>query len=654
MAAGVVIAVTVGVTAYGLIMGATLMHSQAEADHLMGWDRDSAADASTAAGYDFTGLASNIDEANATGHEVVAVANAFPLLPDNNDSYVWNDLVALYGDVDWSPILVAGSAPGPGEIAVNAQWASTARAEIGDTVVLQTWSTEADGVVAPFTFELMVSGITRSPFGAAGVSVYLPGGFVSWDDIPTLNQASTASADPTIGVPTINGVPTNVSVSVYGNGNWPWTEDLAASAYPNGGASSNPAAAILAIAGIGVGALLIGLFAMAFALGRAQAQARTKWVGTVRAMGATKRQVAWATMLESASVGVAAGLVGFVLGALGATAHLAIIASRIVKPMVLPIPGGYAAIAVGSVALAVVLSTVVGAVPAFWSARVSPTAALKPVNDVAEATVSRSVRVWPLAVTWLVALGIVAAGLAADMYSLVAIAVLFAGVVLLVTTIMLANEALRHSLPWRAKRMSQSQRRAVMVAGDAILARPRQSTVPAFVVALATAVYFALIGQLVASWSASEAQYARDVYTEPIGPNPYLTTWPIWGTFAVVTLICVAIAVATASVSARDAATREALGLTRQEGRLAAALQYLVAQAHGLALGLMGAVIAGTISIAIGMDYWFETVDDWIWPTLQLLVVMVAIAAFCAFIGATIVGAFAPKTAPLSRVEVSA
>ena len=64
--------------------------------------------------------------------------------------------------------------------------------------------------------------------------------------------------------------------------------------------------------------------------------------------------------------------------------------------------------------------------------------------------------------------------------------------VVLATSVVLANEALRRSLPWHAKRLSRSKRRAVLVAGDAILARPRQATVPAFIVAMATTVVIAL------------------------------------------------------------------------------------------------------------------------------------------------------------------
>ena len=65
------------------------------------------------------------------------------------------------------------------------------------------------------------------------------------------------------------------------------------------------------------------------------------------------------------------------------------------------------------------------------------------------------------------------------------------------------------------------------------------------------------------------------------------------GVSIVVTILCVVVGVATATVTAREAATREALGLTSAEGRAAGALQYLVAQAHGLGLGLVGGAIGG-------------------------------------------------------------
>ena len=645
LSAALVIAVTVAVAAYGALMALTFTNSQLEIDHFLGYDRDSAADASTFNGGDFEDIAPNVEEANAEGHDVVAVAYAWPTLRSANPYSSTTDLVALYGDVDWSTILVEGSAPEPGEIVVNAQWADENDVALGDTTRLAITSNGINTATDPYPSVLTprISGISRSPVGTSGIELYVPGGFVAWDDVPSLNQAASDRSDVT----------SAAGITVYGNGNWPWSETLALSATPNG-PSSSPALAIAIIAGIGTAALVIGLIAMAFALGRAQAQARTKWVGTVRALGATKRQVASASLLESAVVGVAAGVVGFLLGVSGTVVHLAIIASRVASPAIFAATAGYMAIAAGAVVLAILLALIVGAVPAFWSARVAPTAALKPATDLSDAKVSRDIKVWPLATAWLVSILLVAIGARGGLYGPLAIVTMLASLVIAVTTLMLAHEVLRRSLPWHARRMSRSARRAVMVAGDAILARPRQFTIPAFIVALSTTVTLSLFAQLAASWSA-EMSYQELVagYPDP-SPNPYIAPLPLLGVYAVVTLLCVAVAIATASVSAREAATREALGLTEPQGRLAAALQYLVAQGHGLALGLLGGGVGGMVTIALNMDNWRDTFDWWIGAVAGLFALATVIAGLFAVLGATIVSALAPRTAPLSRVEVSA
>lgn len=645
VSAAIVIAVTVGLAAYGAIMTLTLSHTQSEIDHLMGYDRETVADASTATGFVFENLAPSIDSANADGHEVVAVANAWLTLPDE-DAWAYNDLVALYGDVDWSTILIEGAAPQSGQIAVNAQWASEHGVELGDDLDPAIAAIDGNGSPSKVPLTLTVSGITRSPVGTAGVQIYVPSGFVAWEDVPVLNQVFY---DSTIAetVPDADG-DAPVGVTISGNGDWPWNLALATSANPYG-YSNNPPAAIAIIAGIGVGALLIGLVAMAFALGRAQAQARVKWLGTVRALGATKRQVAAASLLESAAIGATAGAAGYVLGVLAAAAHAAIIGGRVASPMIVRAPAGYVAVAVGALMLATLLALIVGAVPAFWAARVEPTAALKPVNDLSEATVSRHVTTWPLAAAWLASLVVSACGAIFGAEGFAVFPVVIAAVSLLVTSLMLAHEVLRRSLPWHARHMSRSARRPAMVAGDAILARPRQSTIPAFIVALATTIVVGLFAQLVVAWAISDAESGAVEF-----PNPYISPLLVGGVFVVVTFLCVVIAAATASVTSREAATREALGLSRSEGRAAAALQYLVAQTHGLALGLVGGLIAAAFMIPSGYSSAYSEFAIWWQDLLGLLALVIATAASCALVGATVAALAAPKTAPLSRVEVAA
>ena len=297
------------------------------------------------------------------------------------------------------------------------------------------------------------------------------------------------------------------------------------------------------------------------------------------------------------------------LGAAISTAHLWLIASRIESPMLLRAPTGYVAVAAAGLVLALVLALIVGAVPAFWASRVEPAAALKPVQDVTNVEVSRRVWVWPIAVVWAASLVVVMAMTRAAVDGRAGPLLVLAVGTLLATSVVVANEALRRSLPWHAKRLSRSKRRAVLVAGDAILARPRQATVPAFIVALATTVVIALFGQLVASWALWYSE------RRPESSNPYISPLIFLGVFIVVTLLCVVVGVATATVTAREAATREALGLTGAEGRAAAAVQYLVAQAHGLGLGLSAARLAARSRSALASTLrsrrWARGQDRW-------------------------------------------
>ena len=80
----------------------------------------------------------------------------------------------------------------------------------------------------------------------------------------------------------------------------------------------------------------------------------------------------------------------------------------------------------------------------------------------------------------MVAIAVAATGAAGLTFTLLT----FAGVVIVVTTPMLMHEVLRWAIPLAGARLSRSPRRARMMAGDALLARPRQATIPAFIVAL--------------------------------------------------------------------------------------------------------------------------------------------------------------------------
>ena len=118
---------------------------------------------------------------------------------------------------------------------------------------------------------------------------------------------------------------------------------------------------------------------------------RTRETALLRAVGARRRQVLAATMLEAVVIGLVSSVLGLILGAfLGTGLAKAFSSSFTVK-------GGIPPISAGTVVLAFVIGvgvTVVSAVgPAFRSTRVPPIAALSEVS-VDRSDVSRSRLVW--------------------------------------------------------------------------------------------------------------------------------------------------------------------------------------------------------------------------------------------------------------------
>ena len=95
--------------------------------------------------------------------------------------------------------------------------------------------------------------------------------------------------------------PDAYTVGISGNGDWQWSQSLIdmSGSQTHRSMNSRSALVIGLLTGIGVAALIVGIVATAFALGRSQAQARSRWVGTARALGATKRHIAVATLMNA-------------------------------------------------------------------------------------------------------------------------------------------------------------------------------------------------------------------------------------------------------------------------------------------------------------------------------------------------------------------
>ena len=658
IAAGVLIAAAIAIAVYGTLMTATMVTTAEHMEAFTGPTRETEVTITVPQDQSLDEVTRGIDEANASGGSVVAWAFVGAHLPGSISAEEIHDVQSFYGDIDWSARLTAGREPGPGEIAIAESWATEHGVATGDTIYLEaeTYSDGEPSVVAdPLDAPLTVSGLTRSSVAQGGIDVAVPSAYVAWEDSELISAAAFATSHEAKD----QGVAYEHMMFVHasGDGDWMWfdtasadTEDLAVDEPLTGSTSFFRTLGL-----VGVTALLIGIFAAAFALGRAQAQARSRWVATVRALGATQEQVLWATAIEAMVIGLAAGVAGYLLGTGAAAIHLGLVLSSVPGAMLVPATSFALPILAGALLFGVILALAVGAVPAFWSSRIEPAAGLKPVADLADVRTSRTVGVRPFLIAWLAALGVAIYGTLVSVDGPAALAVVVAVIVLIVAGLMLAHEALRASLPWHARWLSRSRRRAIMVAGDAILARPRQSTVPAFIAALATCILMGIFVPLVA-FDSTEVSQMGSLGTPGIDNLRYAHVTPLiyFAVFAIVTLLCVAISVATATLTAREAAAREALGVSPAESRLAASVQYLVAQTHGLILGLLGGTVLSLLVLPQTFDWAYAVPEQWIGPATVVVFVILACGAACALAGAAVVSAFRPATSPLTKLEAAA
>src|SRR4029079_15645079 len=109
----------------------------------------------------------------------------------------------------------------------------------------------------------------------------------------------------------------------------------------------------------------------------------------------------------------------------------------------------------GALVLALTLSLVVAGVPAFWATRVSPTAALKPENDITNSEVGRRVRFWPVTVAWIASGAIAALGADPEQTDGGPLYAVMCSSLFLVLTLIVANEALRVIIPRLARFLSR-------------------------------------------------------------------------------------------------------------------------------------------------------------------------------------------------------
>lgn len=658
--ASAVVALAVAVASYGALVATSLNAASDEMGRTLVLDTDTVSigvavngpsafdnsigvDIPTASS---TEVVDAVRQAQADGNRVAAQATYYALVIPSDAG--GGEASSIIGDVDWDALLLEGTAPTSGEVALSAAYADRLNLGIGDSVDLYATNTET-----PLGMTARVSGVTVSSFDTAGLSMWgYSDVWVAWGDIPAYTDALAKGSENILGAaPNVQlnwDGPSSTLEHVFGPG-------LPIEAPFDAGEN-----ATVVWVSLGVVVLVIGAIAMAFAFGRAQAQSRTQWVATARALGATRRHVVLATLAEA---GVLAGvglLAGYALGFVGATAHLRFVHSVVPGAAISRVPASLALVALGALLLSIVVSLVIAAVPAFWATRVSPAAALKPENDITNAEVGRRVKFWPVALLW-AASGIVAA-VSADPRSEFGASLY--GVILwwmfLGLTLVVANEALRWLMPALGRWLSRRPEKSALVAGDSILARPRQFTVPAFLVALGT-------GALLAAALVTMFQQIAG-YAEPDSPlqfsNYFGLVWQTWiapATVIVVgalTLLATIISAATATVTARERATREALGVTTNQTRIAGGVAQMFTLLVGVCVGVVLAIIVVAVNSAYSsLHFWDVEMAKYvaIAATARAAATVLAVGLICAALSALVIAAVArtpsltPRAAEASR-----
>ncbi|WP_062304296.1 FtsX-like permease family protein [Demequina subtropica] len=538
-----------------------------------------------------------LDAADAEGAETAAMLRTSILtleVPGRGSRWSMWSVAGTRGNVDWDTLLLSGEAPGPGEVALDAWWESQGGVAIGDPVEVhgEVWYDEPEWEVLDLG-TLTVSGFLRP--GAEGrYAIQPPDAVLAWDDAwDILHSWHEAQTDPEAalwgdGVEVGAQAVTPALEAVGGSGWSPWF------------GSSRPSGRIQVLAVTSI-VLAVAMIGMAFAVGRSQAQSRTGWVATARVLGARRSAIAAAAAAEVLLVGLFAGVLGTAIAWGAVAAEYATFAASHPDSL---IPAGlelapWLPPAIASLGL--VMAAILGAIPAFWAARVPPAAALRPVVPVTEAPAGpRAPSTWIYGawVALFLTLVMVAwpshlTGARLTAVSVLAPAVVIATVPMLMRTagLLVAHAGRRLAggvLPWE------------VAAGDALLGRLRIAALPAGVVAIGVA---ALTGAV--AWHVLAAAGELEAGGSTLGAWGWLpagSTSLIASMFSdaymavaltglgVLVLVAFAAFASGARASEAEDEARRALGLAAGTARAAMALRFAVPVLIGVGLGVVTGV----------------------------------------------------------------
>ena len=583
-------------------------------------------------------------------------------------------VAAVATPIRWDRYLASGQAPGHGEVAIGDPLARGLGIGVGDTITFDPeW-----GMSPPGGITLVVSGVFKS--GDVGPYwTQTPGDAVlSWSDAEALSIAlPCGGCFSGISIP---GMTALADTQVYWDGESgtlaPYETGDSAPWQPQGFSLDRAwetrdqagywslIAALLAV---------LGMMIAAFGMGRAQAEARTKWTATARVLGATRRTIAFSSVIETSVVSLVGIALGLAAGIAAVAAHIALLRAGHPDALLPSGPNVPPLLILAEAGVGLAIAAVVALVPAFWAARVAPAAALKPVTPIGEAAVSRNVSVW-----WPV--GIFAgAGLASSVLlwvherghhsdaDAVGAALWISATVAAVAGAALVVELARSLVTWVGSALSRSRRPWLVAAGDGLVSHRRVFTFASLSALVLTAIF---------AWAATGAATRADphwVYWTGEPPLPSFGTWwrdifqasshaaTFGAVFAVAAIVAVAVTLASRSAFAADAATRTALGLGGAGERLAAAArQFAVMGAASIVGGLLGwaarllARLAGA-ALALGdgvlsLD-WNLTVAG---HGLAATGLLVAVALAISLAGSLVVGLLARAGTPVETLRRTA
>jgi hypothetical protein len=586
----------------------------------------------------------------------------------NNDGI---EIVAITPSIAWDGRLASGRPPGHGEIAIYEQTASEFGVGVGDTITLNADDTQ--GARPSMTF--VISGILRSGDAAPYWHVNPWVAYASWSDAREIAlgltgylQTDQATGEPTRVVQTIVAWDGNSGTLAPYADKTPWRAPDQNFNFL-GAVGNTGFVGFLSLAAACVAVL--GMMIAAFGMGRAQAEARTKWAATARVLGATRRTVAVSSLLETAIVSLAGIALGLGAGIAAVAARLAWLRASHPEALLPSGPSVPASLVLAGAAMGLVIAAAVAAVPAFWASRVAPVAALKPVTPIGEATVSRNVSLrWPV--------GIFAGGVLARSAlfwiseranrtdtDVITVLEWITGAVVAVSAGALVVEGSRTLVRRVGTVLSRSRRPWLIAAGDGLSAHRRIFTFASLAMFAAAAAFTGA-----ATANAEAHDYAAGHIGRGDPPLPSFSQW--WdvelpgallaGALAwvagIITVVAVVVTVSSRATFAGDAATRSALGLSANGERVAsAARQWAVmgaASISGAVLGWLIPLVLHLVRAALSPNrlvyswHWNVTVALW---GLAATGVVIAIALAVSLVGSLVVGLLARPRTPVEALR---